>query len=321
MASAVLFLRAQTSLHPGTGASVGAIDLPIQRERHTEWPMIQSSSLKGVLRDLYRLQLIHDKVCETHEGADQHAEVVEVFGPPTDQRDEHHAGALAVSDARILAFPVRSARGVFAWATCRGVAERLTSDLALLSTQARPPSCPEVTADQAVGYVGAMPRIGIEVGDSTALVLEDVMLSLVPEREATSNDMADWIFRGAKVAGQPDGVSPKRLVIVHDDAFSYLVKHTTEIVQRIKLSPETKTVQTGALFTQELLPPETIMYSLLLADAPRRNAEKAAFSSADEVLKAVSARCDGKPLQIGGDETTGKGWCWASVLLSEQLAR
>src|SRR5207253_4223138 len=50
----LLFLHAQTALHPGSGAALGTVDLPVQRERHTQWPTIASSALKGVLRDAIR---------------------------------------------------------------------------------------------------------------------------------------------------------------------------------------------------------------------------------------------------------------------------
>ena len=36
-AAALLFLHAQTSLHPGSGTALGVVDLPVQRERHTQW--------------------------------------------------------------------------------------------------------------------------------------------------------------------------------------------------------------------------------------------------------------------------------------------
>ncbi|NMB17226.1 MAG: hypothetical protein GX980_08970 [Firmicutes bacterium] len=46
----VLFLYGQSWLHPGAGASTGSIDLPVQREVHTDYPMIPASSVKGSLR-------------------------------------------------------------------------------------------------------------------------------------------------------------------------------------------------------------------------------------------------------------------------------
>src|SRR5271157_5700625 len=52
--SAILGLHAQTSLHPGSGTALGVIDLPVQRERHTLWPTIPGSALKGILRDAVR---------------------------------------------------------------------------------------------------------------------------------------------------------------------------------------------------------------------------------------------------------------------------
>jgi CRISPR-associated protein Cmr4 len=49
--AAMLFLYTETPLHAGSGTSLGIVDLPIQRERTTGYPMIQASGLKGCLRD------------------------------------------------------------------------------------------------------------------------------------------------------------------------------------------------------------------------------------------------------------------------------
>lgn len=46
----LLFVHALTGLHPGSGTALGVVDLPVQRERHTDWPLIPGSSLKGVMR-------------------------------------------------------------------------------------------------------------------------------------------------------------------------------------------------------------------------------------------------------------------------------
>ena len=45
----LLGLHAQTALHPGSGTALGTVDLPVQRERHTHWPTIAGSALKGIL--------------------------------------------------------------------------------------------------------------------------------------------------------------------------------------------------------------------------------------------------------------------------------
>ena len=50
-----LLIFTRTPLHVGAGSSVGAIDQPIQRERHTGFPIIPGSSLKGCFADQWRL--------------------------------------------------------------------------------------------------------------------------------------------------------------------------------------------------------------------------------------------------------------------------
>jgi len=41
-------------IHAGAGASTSVVDLPIQRERHTNWPHIQASAVKGAMRQHFR---------------------------------------------------------------------------------------------------------------------------------------------------------------------------------------------------------------------------------------------------------------------------
>ena len=38
---------AHTPIHAGSGSETGIVDLPIQRERHTAYPKIEGSSMKG----------------------------------------------------------------------------------------------------------------------------------------------------------------------------------------------------------------------------------------------------------------------------------
>ncbi len=66
----LLFLHALTGLHPGGGTALGVVDLPVARERHTKWPLIPGSSLKGVLR----------AACG---GSLDKSEIAAVFGPET----------------------------------------------------------------------------------------------------------------------------------------------------------------------------------------------------------------------------------------------
>lgn len=128
-ASAILGLLAETSIHAGAGQSVGAIDLPIQREAHTDWPCVFGSAVKGALRTL-----AEDTFCV--EAADPQTakskricreELYAVFGPETGNASDH-AGSLMVSDARLALLPVRSLTTHFKWVTCPAVLGRLARD-------------------------------------------------------------------------------------------------------------------------------------------------------------------------------------------------
>ena len=49
----VMFIYTETSLHCGSGTSLGVIDLPIQREKYTDYPVCQASGVKGVVREWF----------------------------------------------------------------------------------------------------------------------------------------------------------------------------------------------------------------------------------------------------------------------------
>ena len=93
MKTKLLYLFTRTPLHVGAGSSVGAVDQPVMRERHTGFPIIPGSSIKGVLRD-------HNK---TPKEGDT------VFGREASKDDSGHVGELSFSEAKLLLFPVRFA--------------------------------------------------------------------------------------------------------------------------------------------------------------------------------------------------------------------
>lgn len=91
MKTAILGLHAETSIHAGAGSALDVIDLPIQREAHTNWPCVFGSAVKGALR----------------AAAGKGNQTDLVFGLENANSDAY-AGALLVGDARLLLLPVRS---------------------------------------------------------------------------------------------------------------------------------------------------------------------------------------------------------------------
>jgi CRISPR-associated protein Cmr4 len=293
IAGGFLGLHAQTSLHPGAGTALEAIDLPVQRERHTQWPTIPGTAIKGVLRDEARHATNESDLRE----ADKDPDLVAAFGPDRDNADKH-AGALSFTDARLLAFPVRSLKGVFAWTSCPAVLTRLQRDAALVG----------------VGTSWTVPA----VQGNTALVTKESVVTasdrvVLEEYDfAKGNDdvtaIASWIAQNL-LAGSKEYASTRErfqraFVLLSDDDFTYFARHATEVTARIALDAATKTVKKGALFYQELLPAETLFYSVVIANASRSRNGK----TVSDMKKYVEDKLP-PVIQIGGDETTGKGLC------------
>ena len=119
-----LFLWVETPLHAGSGSDLGIVDLPVQREKHTGFPKVEASGIKGCLRESFEDKLERENT-----------ELKLAFGP--ESANEAHAGAIGFSDARLLLFPVKSVKSVFAWITCPQVITRFKRDLELCGVVGR----------------------------------------------------------------------------------------------------------------------------------------------------------------------------------------
>jgi CRISPR-associated protein Cmr4 len=341
---AMLFIHALTSMHPGSGTALGVVDLPVQRERHTGWPVIPASAQKGILRDACRQKIEKNTASADRQNmkAEETAKLTAVFGPNINDKDtaggnekrtDPHAGALSVTDARILAFPVRSLKGVFAWVTCHEVLDRLRRDAELAGMDLSEWETPEPVKEgealchkdgESVSGVCALPPV--KEGEAlchkdSRLLLDKSNKLVLEEYEFTKTGDADkaagWIATNAVTDSTLRQDIKQRLVVIPDDQFTHFVKHATEVVARVGLDHATKTVKTGALFYQEFLPPETVLYSLVFAENSRKPKKEAKKESGEEAEKGMLAedvmeylKKNLPPyLQIGGDETIGKGIC------------
>jgi CRISPR-associated protein Cmr4 len=265
-------LHALSPLHAGTGHTPDIIDLPTARMKATGIPFLPGSSIKGVLRDARR--------------ATDREKTEAVFGPSDDPAA--HAGALVVGDARLLALPVRSFRGTFAW---------VTSPL-LLTLAKRDLEEPSLTVPTINGR-GARLAQGTICVHNDRLYLEDLDLAAAVAAEATA-----WAQRLAPLAFPGDDIFTKRFAIIDDDTMAFLWETATQVDARVRLDERTRTVAKGALWLEESLPPETLLIGLLAADRSRRRDVK---MTPDEVLGfALSGE---EVHQLGGKATTGRGRC------------
>lgn len=290
----LMFIHALTGLHPGGGTALGVVDLPVQRERPTDWPIIPGSSLKGVLRSACNRA--------SGQGLDTCSHIVAAFGPATAGASEH-AGAMTFSDARILAFPVRSLKGVFAWVTCPAVLERLSRDLTLVGGTSLP-GIPRPKSNEA-----ACPAVCPLVASGGKMVLEEF------EFTCTENGgpIADFVARWATTDSHASERLKRHLVVLHDDDFTHFARHATEVVARIGLDYALKTVRKGALFYEEYIPAESLFYSVILC---RDSYSQDNAATGAELMQWLERQRIAH-LQVGGGETIGKGICAVRIALPQ----
>ncbi|MCO5759926.1 MAG: type III-B CRISPR module RAMP protein Cmr4, partial [Chromatiaceae bacterium] len=100
-ATRLVFYYAVTPVHMGAGSAIGAIDNPIQREVHTQHPSFAGSGLKGALRHHF------NRVWPGERDKKSEGLIGRIFGPATNAAD--FAGAFSLSDAQLVALPVRRA--------------------------------------------------------------------------------------------------------------------------------------------------------------------------------------------------------------------
>jgi CRISPR-associated protein Cmr4 len=215
-------------LHAGAGDSAGAIDLPVQREKHTEYPVVHSSGIKGSLRDFFE--------------RNGKPNIDEIFGK---EGDEQGSGKVIFTDAKILLFPVRSSEGVFKWVTCPFVIDRLKQDLKLVG----------INKDNVSVKIDGYNATSFKPYNSN-IILEDFSITVTEGLH-----VLDFI----NIFTSPHfdiSTLKDRLIIVSDDVFKTLVTTATQIIARNVLEDESKKSQ--HLWYEEVVPADTMFYTIML---------------------------------------------------------
>ncbi len=310
MTTRLLYLFTRTPLHVGAGSSVGAIDQPIVRERHTGFPIIPGSSLKGVLADLWAA----DTTVDTNgkSSRDLSKDITWLFGSDSDK--DASAGALSLGEGRLLAFPIRSAKGSYAWITSplllsRAVRDGVPGVAALARELAEILAAPN---GDALALFAAQSAIALPLANGTPkhrIVLEDYVFTHTGELPATLAPALQDLLRADPVLAD----LASHLVIVSDGMLGFFARTACEIATHVRINDATGTADDGALFNQENVPAETLFYSVVHATKGRSAAyrERPAEAALDELAKRLAEHCSS--IQIGGDATTGLGYCTARL--------
>lgn len=286
----IFFIFAETPVHCGSGSSVGTVDLPIQREVYNELPVIHGQSLKGAIRDFFEAKYNNSQ-----------EEVVEIiFGP----KNTDYSSCISFGQANLLFFPIPSFKGVFAYATSIMCLEKFFRTFKMLY----PETETQVFNNLKNKYIN---ENKVLIASESAVNLENKVILSNLVFDVDNNDLAKNVdelanFLSEKIFKDKNydfmkNILLKNLVILNDTVFSKLTKLKTEIVHRNKIG-ENGIVEEGALWTEEYLPSDTIMWSTIFVGQPKKNKD---LKSEDDILKFIEK--DLKTLFIGGNKTIGKG--------------
>ncbi len=221
-------------VHVGTGGyRLGRVDNSIVREPGTNLPKIPGTALHGAIRQ-YAAHRYGKPGCAGQKGhcAQPTCPICYTFGAIAG--DRAYAGTVAISDVRILLFPVYSMLGPV-WITSPST----------LETAGLGPT--EVAADQA------------KWGGSNSELPTDKPINLgwlMVERE-DDLPMIQWPEE------IPENIR-KRTVLVSDKLFSQLVNANLEVRTSVSINPDTGAAEEGALFTYEAIPRATILWTEII---------------------------------------------------------
>lgn len=286
-----LFLLCESPLHAGSGSGLGIVDLPIQREKHTGFPKVEGSSLKGSLREFFETKYQPGE-----------ANTLALFGSDSDAEEgKSQAGAMGVSDARLLLFPVKSMKGVFAWVTCPRILHRFKEDYEL-SGQG---------LDLEIPPAGSVAPGSSLLLTGKRVVLEEYAFKDVQE-SAVVAALGEWL--ASQLHGEERHYWSEKMerdiFVLEDEDFQDFANLSTEVITRTKINSETGTVEPGALFTEEYLPSDSLLYSVIFTRGEFQNKDKDKDATrTEEQLRTFFARTlEAFPiLQLGGNYTLGKG--------------
>ena len=315
------FLHALTPLHFGVGEGLDDINLPTARDVVTRHPLAPGSSVKGVLREA------------ATSSWDKHI-VYRLFGPPKDASTTSRGG-IGIGDAKIVALPLRSLAGTFAWTTSPGVLRRFLRDARLIGDDRTKSLEVIVDPDDDRGLVTKNSRLRIQTSSdknaSSKIALEEHLLAAETDDEKTktwAETIASWAWPGDEEARD---FFVDRFLVVSDDVFNLYCDVGLEVRTRVAIDSETGTAESSGPWTEEHIPAESLLAGVIQgrdtaivresSDKSDDDVDSNSDAKSDSVrrerafadLQGMFSGTDGV-LRFGGNATVGLGQAKFSIV-------
>jgi CRISPR-associated protein Cmr4 len=230
----VRLLQALTPLHVGEGAQVGAVDLPVARERHTDWPFVPGASLKGALRAHARREGRSDE------------DIQRAFGAKPDE--SLFRGTTSFGDGLLLAVPARTFTSTFAL---------LASPLTLGRFARQVSAAPELPTPSTAERLLVGGGLDLKVPGKELAVVED--LCFIQESDTLVDSWASFLRDG----WLGDEAPLDHLAVVHDDVFAHAARAWLPVRTRNAIDAATGVVDEHKLSSVEYVAPEALFWTVV----------------------------------------------------------
>jgi len=281
----LIALRSITPIHTGVGRSSGIVDLPIQRDEYG-CPCIYSSSIKGALKTT----LLNVFMNEFMGNYDKAKKAVTALLGSEPEEEESFESSLAILDAYLLTMPVKSLKGVYVYVTSPLLLRRFSERLELLKSylkennEEREQKSKEVILFETNNLEEFINEVERHVRVNTAICLGAKKLDPKKCEEMIKvKELEDKVILAEEVILNIEALNDKLrnvmeklvsmlelekpLLVLHDDIAKEVFDRSLIRLARVRLKRETKIVETGP-WTEEYLPPKTILYTLMLYKKP-----------------------------------------------------
>lgn len=272
--------------HIGTGGyRLGRVDNAIVREPGTNLPKIPGTSLSGAVRSAAALR-INKTQCAGQGGhcaKFSECPICYTFGSARDGGTSG-AGAVSLSDARVVLFPVASWDGPV-WLSTKEILE----EFGFTGLPATAPPSNQVVLSNGLQAVNN----GFGLGWLMLEALANKVNLGAPESWKKSDELKHALAR---------------TVIVHESIFAHLVNSNLEVRTSVAIEPDTGAAKDGALFTYEAIPRATFLSFDVTVDDYRRSFPTQNPGNWQSVKDVVEAGLElAEYLGIGGMGTRGFG--------------
>lgn len=284
----VIIIESVTHLHVGSGKVSGEVDLPVQRDEYG-YPCIYSSSLKGALKSALSYaaaKALKDK------NQERWRILVQALMGPDPEPEESFESSIALLDAYLLAMPVRSLKGVYAYVTTPTLLRRFSEylDLAInvrslqAGQEGEQREMGEERTREGCSLEGIKKSVddilGKEPSESSFICLESeqgLCKKVQIEVEGLKGHVVlaeDFVLSPEQGGGSQQcellktlGITERPLLILEDTVGEEVINRSLLALAHVRLKRETKTVDEGP-WTTEYVPAKAKFFTLALYKRP-----------------------------------------------------